>query len=113
MAATGRPGAADPADLLALARSSDSYLITLTLMMMSLFCTFRYGFWRIEQVVQFFQDPANHWGALDAFFILCLLLPRSTRSSFCFWATSRPSGRCGAHRWRCPTIRMNGRISTS
>ena len=23
---------------------------------------------------QFFQDPANHWGALDAFFILCLLL---------------------------------------
>ena len=26
------------------------------------------------QVVRFFQDPANHWGALDAFFILCLLL---------------------------------------
>ncbi len=59
---------------LALARSSDSYLVTLTLMMLSMFCTFRYGYWRIDQVVRFFQDPANHWGALDAFFILCLLL---------------------------------------
>ncbi|MGD0520655.1 MAG: UDP-forming cellulose synthase catalytic subunit [Terracidiphilus sp.] len=59
---------------LALARASDSYLITLCLIMMSLFCTFRYGFWRIQQTVRFFQDPANHWGALDAFFIMCLLL---------------------------------------
>ena len=59
---------------LAMARSSDSYLVTLTLMMLSMFCTFRYGYWRITQVVSFFQDPANHWGALDAFFILCLLL---------------------------------------
>jgi cellulose synthase (UDP-forming) len=59
---------------LAMARSSDSYLVTLTLMMMSMFCTFRYGYWRILQVVRFFQDPASHWGALDAFFILCLLV---------------------------------------
>ena len=59
---------------LAMARSSDSYLVTLTLMMMSMFCTFRYGYWRILQVVRFFRDPASHWGALDAFFIMCLLL---------------------------------------
>jgi cellulose synthase (UDP-forming) len=59
---------------LAMARSSDSYLVTLTLMMMSMFCTFRYGFWRINQTVLFFKDPANHWGALDAFFILSLIL---------------------------------------
>ena len=59
---------------LAMARSSDSYLVTLTLMMLSMFCTFRYGYWRIAQVVRFFHDPANHWGALDAFFIMCLLL---------------------------------------
>jgi len=59
---------------LAMARSSDSYLITLTLMMMSMFCTFRYGYWRIMQTVRFFQDPANHWGALDAFFIMSLVL---------------------------------------
>jgi len=58
---------------LAMARSSDSYLVTLTLMMMSMFCTFRYGYWRILQVVRFFKDPASHWGALDAFFIVCLL----------------------------------------
>jgi cellulose synthase (UDP-forming) len=59
---------------LAVARSSDSYLVTLTLMMMSCFCTFRYGFWRISGTVKFFQDPANHWGALDAFFIVSLIL---------------------------------------
>jgi cellulose synthase (UDP-forming) len=59
---------------LVLARISDSYLITLMLMMLSIFCTFRYGYWRVEQVVGFFQDPANHWEALDVFFILCLLL---------------------------------------
>lgn len=59
---------------LALARSSDSYLVTLTLMMLSMFCTFRYAYWRIDQVVRYFSDPANHWGALDAFFVGCLLL---------------------------------------
>jgi cellulose synthase (UDP-forming) len=62
---------------LALARSSDSYLITLSLMMMSMFCTFRYGYWRLTQTVRFFQDPANHWGALDAFFIMSLILAES------------------------------------
>src|SRR5579863_6532037 len=62
---------------LAVARSSDSYLITLTLMIMSLFCTFRYGYWRISGTIQFFQDPANHWGMLDAFFIICLILAES------------------------------------
>jgi len=62
---------------LALARSSDSYLITLTLMIMSMFCTFRYGFWRIATTVQFFRDPANHWGLIDAFFIFCLLIAES------------------------------------
>jgi cellulose synthase (UDP-forming) len=59
---------------LALARSSDSYLMTLTLMLMSTFCTFRYGYWRIMQCWRFFADPVNRWGALDAFFISCLLL---------------------------------------
>src|ERR1019366_2837009 len=59
---------------MALGRSTDSYLITLTLMMMSMFCTFRYGYWRILMTVRFFEDPANHWGALDAFFIMSLIL---------------------------------------
>ena len=59
---------------LAMARSSDSYLITLTLMIMSMFCTFRYAYWRVSTTVQFFQDPGNHWGALDAFFIMSLIL---------------------------------------
>ena len=59
---------------LMLARSSDSYLVTLTLMLMSIFCTVRYGYWRLATTWSFAQDPANHWGALDYFFILSLIL---------------------------------------
>ncbi|MHB1022880.1 MAG: UDP-forming cellulose synthase catalytic subunit [Acidobacteriaceae bacterium] len=54
-------------------RSSTSYLVTLTLMLMSMFSTFRYGWWRISTVVKFFIDPGNKWGALDAFFIWVLV----------------------------------------
>ena len=59
---------------LVMARTTDSYLITLTLMMLSMFSTLRYGYWRVTQVTRFLEDPANHWGALDIFFIMCLLL---------------------------------------
>ncbi len=58
---------------LTISRASESYLVTLMLMIMSLFATFRYGYWRLSQTWNFFQDPANHWGALDAFFILLLI----------------------------------------
>ena len=56
-------------------RSSNSYLITLTLMLLSCFSTFRYGFWRIATTVKFFIDPgtAQTWTALDAFFIWLLV----------------------------------------
>jgi cellulose synthase (UDP-forming) len=49
---------------LALARASDSYLITLCLMMMSLFCTFRYGYWRMSRWCGFFRIrpiTGAHW----------------------------------------------------
>jgi cellulose synthase (UDP-forming) len=39
-----------------------------------MFCTFRYGYWRLTQTVNFFQDPGNHPGALDTFFIMSLIL---------------------------------------
>jgi len=55
-------------------RSSGSYLVTLTLMLASMFSTFRYGFWRISTTLKFFLDPGSTWSALDAFFICLLLL---------------------------------------
>ena len=55
-------------------KSSSSYLVTLTLMMISCFATFRYGYWRISTVLKFFWDPAVHWTALDFFFIWLLVL---------------------------------------
>jgi cellulose synthase (UDP-forming) len=58
---------------LAVARSSDSYIITLTLMIMSIFCTFRYGYWRIATMVEFFHDPSNKWGVVDVVFMALLL----------------------------------------
>jgi cellulose synthase (UDP-forming) len=56
-------------------RSSTSYLVTLSLMLLSCFSTFRYGFWRISTVVKFFTDPGNRqvWTPLDAFFIWLLV----------------------------------------
>jgi cellulose synthase (UDP-forming) len=56
-----------------LTRASNSYLITLALMVMSMFATFRYGWWRIGTVIDFFKDPGNKWGPLDAFFIIMLV----------------------------------------
>ncbi len=55
-------------------RSSTSYLVTLTLMLLSCFSTFRYGFWRFATVVKFFADPGTAWTKLDAFFIWLLVL---------------------------------------
>ncbi|GGH13575.1 UDP-forming cellulose synthase catalytic subunit [Silvibacterium dinghuense] len=54
-------------------RVSNSYIITLALMVMSMFSTFRYAWWRIGTVIDFFQDPGSKWGPLDAFFIFVLV----------------------------------------
>ena len=54
-------------------RSSSSYLVTLTLMLLSMYSTFRYGYWRISYVIRFFLDPGTNWTALDAFFIWLLV----------------------------------------
>ncbi|RSL15555.1 cellulose synthase (UDP-forming) [Edaphobacter aggregans] len=54
-------------------RSSSSYLVTLTLMIVSMYSTFRYGFWRIATTTKFFLDPGSTWSLLDGFF-MCLLL---------------------------------------
>jgi len=45
-------------------RSSSSYLVTLTLMFVSMFSTFRYGYWRIATTVKFFLDPGSAWTPL-------------------------------------------------
>ncbi|HEX8812727.1 MAG TPA: glycosyltransferase, partial [Terracidiphilus sp.] len=58
---------------IAIAGRSDSYVVTLTLMVMSLFCTFRYGYWRISTMVEFFRDPSNKWGMIDVIFMMLLL----------------------------------------
>ena len=54
-------------------RGSSSYAVTLTLMLLSIYSTFRYGFWRFSTVLATFRYPGIHWNTLDVFFI-CLLL---------------------------------------
>ncbi len=54
-------------------RSSSSYLVTLTLLLVSMFSTFRYGFWRVSTTIKFFFDPGSVWSGLDSFFIGLLL----------------------------------------
>src|SRR5882757_2531007 len=55
-------------------RSSSSYLVTLTLMIASMYSTFRYGFWRMATTGKFFLDPGSNWNVLDGFFISMLLI---------------------------------------
>src|ERR1700709_127668 len=54
-------------------RISSSYLVTLTLLLVSMFSTFRYGFWRLSTTVKFFLDPGSVWSLLDGFFISLLV----------------------------------------
>jgi len=54
-------------------RSSSSYLITLTLLLVSIFSTFRYGYWRYRTTARFLFAPGSTWSKLDAFFIALLL----------------------------------------
>ncbi len=58
-------------------RSSSSYLLTLTLMLVSCFSTFRYGYWRLATTIKFFLDPGTLWTPIDAFFIWLLVLAES------------------------------------
>ncbi|MGI4829582.1 MAG: UDP-forming cellulose synthase catalytic subunit [Janthinobacterium lividum] len=58
-------------------RSSTSYLVTLTLMLLSCFSTFRYGYWRYATAIRLFRYSGLNWTALDLFFVAILLLAES------------------------------------
>ena len=53
---------------------SSAYPITLTLMLLSLYSTFRYGYWRIAMAIAYFRNPGSAWSDVNAFFIYLLLL---------------------------------------
>src|ERR1700761_1334320 len=55
-------------------RSSSSYLVTLTLMLVSMFSTFRYGYWRLATTGKFFLQPGASWAWVDGFFIMMLVI---------------------------------------
>jgi len=54
-------------------RLSPSRIVTLALMMISLTATFRYGWWRISLLVDYFKNETNQRVTLDAFFLLILV----------------------------------------
>jgi len=54
--------------------ASKSHAVTLTLVLLSVYSTFRYAFWRASTAASFFRDPGTHWTTLDAVFIGMLLL---------------------------------------
>ena len=55
-------------------RGSSSYPVTLTLMLLSIYSTFRYGFWRVSTVLATVCNPGAHWTRLDTSFVCILLL---------------------------------------
>jgi cellulose synthase (UDP-forming) len=60
--------------VIVLNRSSRSRVVTVALMLISLGATLRYGWWRINLIVQYFSDETNHRITIDAVLMLILLL---------------------------------------
>ena len=54
-------------------RISASRVVTLALMAISMIATFRYGWWRVHLLVDFFSDESNPRISLDAGFLLLLI----------------------------------------
>ncbi len=66
-------GAASVALGIAVNRFSASRLITLGLMLISMTATFRYGWWRLRLLVDYFADGSNRRFGFDEFFMLLLI----------------------------------------
>lgn len=58
---------------LLIGRASSETMATIVLMLLSLFATLRYAWWRIGAVAAFFTNPSNRWDWADAACI-CILL---------------------------------------
>ena len=54
-------------------RLSKRSLITLALVLISMTATFRYAWWRVHTLVDFFSDESNNRVGIDAAFILLLI----------------------------------------
>jgi len=59
---------------IAMHRVSKSHVVTLTLVLLSVYSTFRYGFWRVTTILSLARDPGTNWSGLEAFFISVVLL---------------------------------------
>ena len=53
---------------------SASRAVTLALMLISMTATLRYGWWRVNLLIDYFSDESNNRGGLDAAFLLILIL---------------------------------------
>src|SRR5664279_2152048 len=56
-----------------LGRRSRSQSVSLILMVLSVFATVRYGWWRVTTVADYFREPGAHRGWANAFFVVTLL----------------------------------------
>src|SRR5260370_29855351 len=54
-------------------RLSTSRVVTLALMLISMTATFRYGWWRVNLLIDFFSDESSQRVGLDAAFLLLLI----------------------------------------
>jgi len=61
----------------------------------------------LTQTAPLLSGSRQPLGALDAFFILSLILAETYAFVILFLDTFRPSGRCAARRWRCLSQRKN------
>ncbi len=92
-------------------RSSGSYLVTLTLLLLSTFSTLRYGYWRLHTTDRFLIGSKT--SLIDAAFILLLLFAEIYAAITLFLCSCRLSGRSAALPSPCLTILPSGPLSIS
>ena len=54
-------------------RSSSSYVVTLTVMLLSMYSTVRYGFWRVATAAATVRGASSRWDLMDACLMVLLL----------------------------------------
>ena len=89
-------------------RASNSYQVTLTLMLLSICSTLRYAYWRTSTVIEFLHNPAAHWRTLDAWFVCLLLLAEGYAFTVLLLGYPRCCGLCGARPCLSRTTLNNG-----
>ena len=84
-------------------RVSKGRLVTLALVLISMTATFRYGWWRVHTLIDFFSDESNNRMGWDAAFMLLLISAEAYTIVIMVLGYMQTVGPCSASPSPCPS----------